>query len=80
MTRMTKCVSGGVAGRDLAALLARELTRATLRELSGASGLTHPDRVRSLIRRVDRAVAGSPALRAEVEAIRQRVRKTGKRT
>ena len=39
--------------------------------------LTHPDSVRDLIRRVDRALPGSPALRAEVELIRQRILRTG---
>ena len=39
--------------RDLAAWLARELTPVTLRELSAAFGLTHPDSVRNLIRRAD---------------------------
>ncbi len=69
----------GAASRDLAAWLARELTPATLRELSAAFGLTHPDSVRNLIRRVDRALPGSPALRAEVEAIRRRLLKTENR-
>ena len=59
--------------------LARELTPATLRELSAAFGLTHPDSVRNLIRRVDRALPGSPALCAEVQAIRRRLLKTEKR-
>ena len=40
-------------------------------------GLTHPDSVRDLIRRVDRSLPGSPALRAEVEVIRQRILRTG---
>ena len=57
-------------------LAARELTPVTLRELSAAFGLTHPDSVRNLIRRVDRALLGSRPLRDEIEAIRQRLLKT----
>ena len=51
--------------RDSAAWLARELTPVTLRELSPAFGLTHPDSVRNLIRRADRALLGSLMLRGE---------------
>jgi hypothetical protein len=46
------------------------------RELSSAFGLTHPDSVRNLIRRIDCALVNSRPLRAEIEAIRQRVLKT----
>ena len=49
----------------------------TLRELSAAFGLTHPDSVRNLIRRADRALLGSRMLRGEIEAIRHRLPKTG---
>ncbi|MGD0040937.1 MAG: hypothetical protein ABSE84_11065, partial [Isosphaeraceae bacterium] len=49
----------------------------TLRELSAAFGLTHPDSVRNLIRRADRALLGSRPLRHEIEAIRHRLLKTG---
>ena len=63
--------------RDLAAWLARELTPVTLRELSAAFGLTHPDSVRNLIRRADHALLGSRPLRDEIEAIRHRLPKTG---
>ena len=69
----------GAVSRDLAAWLARELTPVTLRELSAAFGLTHPDSVRNLIRRVDRALVGSRPLRDEIEAIRQRLLKTENR-
>jgi hypothetical protein len=51
--------------RDLAAWLARELTPVTLREPSAAFGLTHPDSVRNLIRRADRALLGSCMLRTQ---------------
>ena len=67
----------GAVSRDLAAWLARELTPVTLRELSAAFGLTHPDSVRNLIRRADRALLGSRLLRDEIEAIRHRLPKTG---
>jgi len=65
--------------RDLAAWLARELTPVTLRELSAAFGLTHPDSACNLIRRADRALLGSRLLRDEIEAIRHRPPKTGNR-
>jgi len=69
----------GAVSRDLAAWLARELTPVTLQELSAAFGLTHPDSVRNLIRRADRALLGSRPLRNEIEAIRHRLPKTGNR-
>ncbi len=69
----------GAVSRGLAAWLARELTPVTLRELSSAFGLTHPDSVHNLIRRVDLALPGSRALRNEIEAIRHRLPKTGNR-
>ncbi len=69
----------GALSRDLAAWLARELTPVTLRELSPAFGLTHPDSVRNLIRRIDHAILGSRALRNEIEALRRRLPKTEKR-
>ena len=66
----------GAVSRDLAAWLARELTPVTLQELSAAFGLTHPDSVRNLIRRADRALLGSRVLRDEIEAIRHCLPKT----
>ena len=68
----------GAVSRDLAAWLARELTPVTLRELSAAFGLTHPDSVRNLIRRADRALLDSRPLRDQIEAVRHRLPKTGK--
>jgi len=44
-----------------------------LRELTAAFGLTHPNIVRNLIRRANRAVLGSRPLRDEIEATRQRL-------
>ncbi len=69
----------GAVSRDLAAWLARVLTPVTLRELSAAFGLTHPDSVRNLIRRADRALLGSRLLRDEIKAIRHRLPKTENR-
>ncbi len=69
----------GLISRDLAAWLARELTPATLRELSEAFGLTHPDSVRNLIRRAERALANSPSLREEITLIRTALAKTENR-
>ena len=69
----------GAVSRDLVARLARELTPVTLRELSAAFGLTHPDSVRNLIRGADRALLGSRLLRGEIEAIRHRLPKTENR-
>ena len=57
--------------RDIAALLARRLTTATLRELSELFGLGHPDSVRNLIRRAEKSVENSLAVRKKVEAIRR---------
>jgi REP-associated tyrosine transposase len=70
----------GEMSRDLAAWLARELTPVTLRELSTALGLTHPDSVRNLIRRADRALTGSRSLRNQIDAIRRSLAKTENRT
>ena len=41
----------GAGGRDVAALLCRRWTTATLRELSGRFGLSHPDSASDLIKR-----------------------------
>jgi putative transposase len=59
----------GELARDVAAWLARRRTSATLRELAPAFGLSHPDSVSNLIRRVDRAVAKSSQLRHDIEMI-----------
>ena len=42
-----------VAGRDLAAWLATQLTSATQRELAPYFGRTHPDSIRNLTRRIN---------------------------
>ncbi len=41
----------GAGGRDVAAMLCRRWTTATLRELSGRFGLSHPDSASDLIKR-----------------------------
>jgi len=69
----------GDLDRDLAAWLARELTPVTLRELSAAFGLTHPDSVGNLVDRANRALRASARLRDEIDAIRQMISKTGNR-
>lgn len=62
---------GGSVSRDVAAWLSRELTSCTLRELAGEFGLGHPDSVRNLTRRIDRALPASHKLRQDVAAIRR---------
>ncbi|MGC8638624.1 MAG: transposase [Isosphaeraceae bacterium] len=59
----------GELARDVAAWLARRRTIATLRELAPAFGLSHPDSVSNLIRRVDRALATSSQLRKDIAMI-----------
>jgi hypothetical protein len=49
--------------------LARRRSSATLRELAPAFGLSRPDSVSNLIRRVDRAPAKSDQLRLDIEMI-----------
>ena len=62
---------GGSVSRDVAAWLSRELTSCTLRDLAGEFGLGHPDSVRNLTRRIDRALPASHKLRQDVAAIRR---------
>jgi hypothetical protein len=59
--------------RDIAAWLARRLTVATLRELTGPFGLGHPDSVRSLLNRAEAAISGSTKLSKEVEQLRREI-------
>ena len=53
----------------------RHLTVATLRELAEPFGLGHPDSVRNLIRRAERAMAKSKKFRTEVERIKQELQR-----
>ena len=61
--------------RHAAAWLARRLTVATLRELTVAFGLGHPDSVRNLTRRAERAMAQSTRFRKEVERLKQKLQR-----
>jgi chromosomal replication initiation ATPase DnaA len=61
--------------RDAAAWLARRLTVATLRELAEPFGLGHPDSVRNLIRRAERAIAKSNKFRKQVQRIKQELQR-----
>ena len=67
------------AGRDLAAYLAHRRTTATLRDLAEPFGLRHPDSVSNLIRRAERALAGSAKLQKTAAAIDQEILKTENR-
>jgi chromosomal replication initiation ATPase DnaA len=55
--------------RDVAAWFCRRLTACTFRELAPAFGVGHPDSVRNLVRRVDRALATSRKLRHDLARI-----------
>lgn len=68
---------GDSTSRDVAAWLSRQLTSCTLRELAAAFGLGHPDSVRNLTRRVDRALPNSSRLRQDIAAIRHALLETG---
>jgi len=59
----------GQLARDVAAWLARRRSSATLRVLAPEFGLSHPDSVNNLVRRVDRALAESRKLRHDIEMI-----------
>jgi putative transposase len=60
-------------GRDVAAWLARKLTVVTLRELAEPFGLGHPDSVRGLLNRAEKAIEKSPKLRSQVDRIKKRL-------
>jgi putative transposase len=66
---------GDSISRDVAAWLSRQLTTCTLRELASVFGLGHPDSVRNLTRRVDRALSDSSKLRRDIAAIREELLK-----
>jgi putative transposase len=66
--------------RDIAAWLARRHTTLTLRELAGPFGLSHPDSVSNLVRRVDRVLEKQPGqLQRDIAAIRKQLLETGNR-
>ena len=50
--------------RNVAAWLARHLTQATLRELAPLFGLSHPESLSNLTRRIDQSLPKSPELQA----------------
>jgi len=55
----------------MAKWLAPRLTVATLRELAEPFGLSHPDSVRSLLNRAEKAMRESAKFRKEVEQLRR---------
>lgn len=63
-------------GRDLAALLCRELTRTTLSSLSDAFGLNHPDSSANLVRRAKKHYNDSAPFRRKVDRIKKEILKT----
>jgi hypothetical protein len=60
--------------RGLAAYLVRRTTDASLRELARDLGLSRPDSVPNLTRRVANALATSPGLRDDLRAIEESLR------
>ena len=64
---------GPSPAREVAACLVRRSTTATLRELAPMFGLTHPDSMASLARRLDSGSASSPHVQRDIAAIRERL-------
>ena len=60
-------------GRNVAAWLARQLTQATLRELAPYFGLSHPESLSNLTRRVEHSRKTSPKLRKEIALIKRQL-------
>jgi REP element-mobilizing transposase RayT len=65
--------------RDVAAWRCRHLATCTLRDLAPVFGVNHPDSVRNLVRRVDRALTRSSSVRRDVATLRDRLLKTENR-
>ena len=65
--------------RDVAAWLCRRLVSGTLRDLAAAFGVEHPDSVRNLVRRVNRALSTSRSVQKDVETLRDQLMKTANR-
>jgi len=59
--------------RNVAAWLARNLTQATLRELAPYFGLSHPESLSNLTRRVEQSLEQSPELRKETEMLKRQL-------
>ena len=65
--------------RDIAAWMAHRRTTSTLRELSGAFGLHHPDSVSNLIRRAEAAIGQSAKVANQIKHLDQLLSKTENR-
>ena len=63
-------------GREIAALLCRQLTCATLAELSTELGLRHPDSSANLVRRAKRKLKDSKTFESRVEKLKSKLLKT----
>ena len=63
-------------GREVAALLCRQLTSSTLAELSKYFGLAHPDSAANLVRRANKGISSSPKYKQQFEALREKLLKT----
>ncbi len=63
-------------GREVAALLCRQLTSSTLAELSEYFGLQHPDSAANLVRRANRQIASSPKFQRKLQTLRDKLLKT----
>jgi len=65
-------------GREMAALLCRRYSSATLAELSAAFGLSHPDSSANLVRRAKQRARQSGSYRKRLKQIESRLVKTDK--
>ncbi len=63
-------------GREVVALLCRQLTSTTLAEMSKRFGLNHPDRAANLIQTANQQIASSPKFKKNFNSIRERFLKT----
>ena len=63
----------GHIARAAAAWLSRRLTTATLRELSVPLGLSRPESVSNLTRRMERQLASAPRLKRDLAKIESRL-------
>ena len=65
--------------RDIAAWMAHRRTTSTLRELSGAFGLHHPDSVSNLIRRAETLINQSAKVANQIKQLDELLSKTENR-
>jgi len=63
-------------GREIAALLCRELTNASLAELSTAFGLTHPDSSANLAKKAKQLLGDSKKYKNNYHRIKETLLKT----